>query len=469
VEAVLDSLGKPTKLVGIVQDITERKALEERLRHQAFHDPLTDLSNRALFLDRLEQALACDSRREGKVQVLFLDLNSFKLINDSFGRVAGDQLLIKVAGLLKACVRPQDTVARFGGDKFAILVEEPTRGAGSATLIARRIIEKLQAPFFLGDHEVFVAARIGIASSTSESNLPEDLLRDAEAAMYRAKVEGGASYEVFEPSVSISALKQLKLGNDLRRAIEREEFLIRYQPRVELASGKVVGIEALLRWNHPERGVILPDEFIPLAEETALIVPIGQWMMKEVCQQARVWQGKHLRYPPLVVSMNLSAKQLQHPRLVWEITQILRGSGADLKGLELEITENAIMKDEEGISTKLKELRSLGIRLAIDDFGTGYSSLSHLKRLPVDTVKIDKSFLEGLGKDPKARLITSAIIDLAQTMGLEVVAEGVETEEQLTQLRELKCGLAQGYYFAKPLTTEQASALIAAERPSAGQ
>ena len=461
--------GRPVRVVGTVQDITERKALEKQLEHQAFHDPLTDLPNRHLFMDRLEHALARMDRREESIAVLFLDLDNFKLINDSFGHPVGDQLLVQVADRLESCMRPQDTVARFGGDEFTVLLEDAT-GVDDAALVAKRIIEELKAPFALLGYEVFVTTSIGIALSRrtpGRRDLPEDLLRDADAAMYQAKDTSKASYAVFEPSMKVRALEQLQLANDLRRAIEHEEFVLHYQPRVELASGKVVGMEALVRWEHPERGLVWPEEFISLTEEMGIIVPIGRRVIEEVCHQAHVWQQQYLHDPPLMMSVNISAMQLQDPNFAEDITQILQGFEVDLNAFELEITESVVMGYEEEIFDRLTELKSLGVRLAIDDFGTGYSSLSYLKSLPVETLKIDKSFIGGLGKNPKDRLIASATISLAQALELGVVAEGVETAKQAMQLRKLGCDLAQGYYFAKPLTSEEASAFIATD-PSYG-
>jgi diguanylate cyclase (GGDEF)-like protein len=456
------SPGRPIRAVGTVLDITERKSLENRLEHQATHDPLTDLPNRTLFLRRLREALRWDKRREGKVTVLFLDIDNFKLVNDSFGHNVGDRLLTRVASRLRTCVRAQDTIARFGGDEFTFLVEDPKGGAGNALGVAERIIEELRTPFQLKDHEVFVTASIGIASSASEQDGPEDLLRNADTAMYRAKATSKATYEVFEPSMNVNALEQLRLASDLRRALEREEFSIYYQPYLEIATGKIVGMEALLRWEHPKRGLLLPVEFLLLAEESGLIVPIGQWVIDEVCHQARLWQEQHDGGPLLMVSMNLSARQLQHPMLIGSIIEGLRGYGTDPRGMELEITENAVMQYDEFILTKLEKLKELGLTLAIDDFGTGFSSLSHLNRLPIDTLKIDKSFIETLEEDPKARKITAATISLAKTLDMKAVAEGVETAEQLAQLQELRCELAQGDYISKPLPSEDVSAFIAA-------
>jgi diguanylate cyclase (GGDEF)-like protein len=455
--------GRPVRVVGTVQDITERKALEKQLEHQAFHDPLTDLPNRLLFMDRLEHALARTERREESIAVLFLDLDNFKLINDSFGHAAGDQLLLQVADRLDGCMRPQDTVARFGGDEFTILLEDGA-DVDEASLVAKRIIDELQAPFVLLGNDLFVTASIGIALSSRTSrrpNLVEDLLRDADTAMYRAKATGRANYAVFEPSMKANVMERLQLANDLRRAIARDEFVIHYQPRVELASGKVVGVEALVRWKHPRRGLVWPDDFIPLAEEMRLIIPIGREVIREACQRAQVWHKQYLRDPPLLMSVNISAMQLQHSNLVGDIAQILREFEVDPNTLELEITESVVMDDVQDVFDKLKELKSLGVRLAIDDFGTGYSSLSYLKRLPIEILKIDKSFIDGLGKNPKDKLIASATISLAQTLGLGVVAEGVETAKQAMHLRNLGCDLAQGNYFAKPLASEDVSAFIA--------
>jgi diguanylate cyclase (GGDEF)-like protein len=455
-------VGRPVRVMGTVQDVTERKALENRLEHQALHDPLTDLPNRILFLDRLREALGRDKRREGKVTVLYLDLDNFKLVNDSFGHTVGDRLLTRIASRLRTCVREQDVVARFGGDEFTFLVEDTAGRAGNALLVAERITQKLRAPFQIENQEVFISACIGIASSVSEEDRPEDLLRNADTAMYRAKATSKSTYEVFEPSMSVNALEQLRLAGDLRRAIERKEFTIYYQPVIEIATGKLAGMEALLRWEHPERGLLLPTEFLPLAEESGLIIPLGQWVIDEVCHQTRLWQEQRGSASHLRVSMNLSARELQHPMLVQSIIDGLRRHGPDPKGLELEVTENVAMEYEDVFSSTLKKLKDLGVALAVDDFGTGYSSLSHLYHLPIDALKIDKSFIEGLDEDPKAKKIIATTVSLARTLDLKVVAEGVKTTEQLAYLQELRCELAQGDYVSKPLTTEAASRLLAA-------
>jgi diguanylate cyclase (GGDEF)-like protein len=454
--------GKPVRVVGIVQDITERKALEDRLKHQALHDPLTGLPNRVMFLNGLTQALKRDEQREGKVTVLYLDLDDFKLVNDSFGHTVGDRLLASIAQRLERCVRAQDLVARFGGDEFTFLVEDDTGGAVNALRVADRIVQELRAPFKLESQEVYITGSIGIASSISKEDSPEDLLSNADTAMYQAKATSKATYEVFEPSMSVNALEQLTLASDLRRALEREQFRLYYQPIIEITSGTTVGMEALARWEHPERELLLPREFLPLAEQSGLIVPLGQWVIDEVCRQTSLWQELRRSAPFLSVSMNLSARELLHPALVSCISEGLREHDLDPKGLELEVTENVALEYEDVLVETLTKLKDLGVRVVIDDFGTGYSSLSHLYHLPIDALKIDQSFVSGLEGDPKARKIAAATIGLARTLDLEVIAEGVETAEQLAHLQALGCELAQGYYISEPLTGEAASVLLAA-------
>src|SRR5215210_1027698 len=446
---------------GVIRDITERKALEQQLHYQAFHDPLSGLPNRALFMDRLAHALALTNRRGGKVAVLFTDLDNFKVINDSLGHKAGDQLLMAVGERLKACLRPGDTAARLGGDEFTVLVEE-VDGLSDAIRVAERIAESLQPPFALDQHEVFFTTSIGIALSSSPLKPPADLLRQADLAMYRAKHKGKARYEVFEPGMGADALKRLWLENELRRALERGEFKVYYQPIVTLEGGRIAGAEALVRWEHPTRGLLPPEEFLSVAEDTGLIVRIGEKVLREACDQIRKWQERYPSEPPLTVSVNLSPRQFFHPELVAEIlaeTEIYRGS------LQLEITEGAMTSNGvHSANNTLRNLKDQGVQLAVDDFGMGYSSLSYFKRFPVDFLKIDRSFIAGLGQDSdgasKDPQIVSAMIVLTHALGLEAVGEGVETSEQLAQLRNMKCDLAQGNYFSEPLPSEALSVLL---------
>jgi diguanylate cyclase (GGDEF)-like protein/PAS domain S-box-containing protein len=483
-EVVRDESGEPLRMVGTVHDITERKALEEQLEYQALHDPLTNLANRTLFLDRLEHALAQATRREGNVAVLFMDLDDFKVINDTLGHEAGDKLLVAVAERLRACLRPGDTIARLSGDEFAMLLED-IRNVSEATQIAERIAEKLRAPIDLKVRDVLVTTSVGIAFRSSAQDKPSDLLRNADLALYRAKDKGKAHHQLFDATMNTQALKRLELGNDLRRALERGELSVRYQPIVTLSGNlqhhlrfmgsqavvapttpkviqRIMGMEALVRWEHPERGLLLPSDFIPIAEETGFIIPIGRWVLEEACRQARAWQEQHPSDAPLVICVNLSARQFQRSNLAQEVAEVLRDTGLEQRYLELEITESVVMEDARSTISTLWELKDLGVGLMIDDFGTGYSSLSYLKRFPIDRLKIDRSFVDRLRKDPEDAVIVSAIITLAHTLGMRVIAEGVDSAEQLAQLRGLGCDLAQGNYFSEPLVAEAASALVAA-------
>jgi diguanylate cyclase (GGDEF)-like protein/PAS domain S-box-containing protein len=432
------------------RDVTERKRLEEQLQHQAFHDHLTGLANRALFMDRLGHAMSRLNRRDVSVAVLFLDLDNFKVINDSLGHEYGDQLLKAVGQRLEQLLRSEDTVARLGGDEFTVLLEDIT-SPSQATRVAERITEAFRSPFSVEGQELFVTASVGIALSATGSKRPPEVLQDADVAMYRAKTMGKAHYAVFEPSMSAGALARLELENDLRRAIEGHEFRVYYQPKVDLESGRIAGMEALVRWEHPTRGLVSPLEFIPAAEETGMIIPIGNWVVREACREAQQWQEQYPNAALLVMNVNLSTRQFRQPDLVEEVARILRETGLDASTLELEVTESVVLDDLESTVETLKRLKDLGVRVAMDDFGTGYSSLSYLRRLPVDTLKIDKSFVSSLGEDAEDAAIVETVIRLAKVLGLTVVAEGVESAEQLVRLREMECDLAQGFYFAKPV------------------
>lgn len=451
----------PDEVLLIVRDITERKVLERQLVHQAFHDQLTGLPNRALFLDRLEHALARAARQQRTLAVLFLDIDRFKAVNDSLGHAIGDHVLVAIAERLGRCMRPEDTIARLGGDEFVILVEDLTH-ASEALGIAERIQVSLHTPFTVAGREVMATTSIGIALSEVGQERAADLLRDADTAMYRAKSTGKAHYEIFNPSMHTHIVERLELETDLRRAIERGELRVYYQPALALATGQIAGLEALVRWEHPRRGLISPANFIPLAEETGLIVPLGRWVLAEACRQARIWHERFPSHPPFHISVNLSARQLQQPKLVEEVTHILQETGLPPGSLMLEITESVLMEAAEANRAILEQLRRLKVRIAIDDFGTGYSSLSYLRRFPVDVLKIDRAFVNGLEQNAEDTAIVKTVVMLAHILGLEVVAEGVETAAQLAQLQALECEFGQGYYFAKPLPGEAIEALLAA-------
>jgi diguanylate cyclase (GGDEF)-like protein/PAS domain S-box-containing protein len=474
VEYVTSPILQDSEVVGTVvtfKDITERKALERQLHQQAFYDSLTGLPNRALFLERLAHATTRANRRGSRVALLFMDLDNFKVINDSLGHEAGDQLLKAVAERVESYLRAEDTAARLGGDEVTILVED-VASVGEGVQLAERITEVLQPPFTLEDtQEVFTTVSFGIALSGPTHVRAEDLLRHADLAMYRAKHKGKARYEVFESGMHNEALSRLRLENELRRALERREFKVYYQPILPLDGSKITGAEALVRWEHPQRGLLLPEEFLSVAEDTGLIVQIGEGVLREACHQMRAWQQRCPAIPALTVSVNLSPRQLFRPELVAEIlaeTEINPGS------LQLEITEGMLTSNGVHSASKiLSSLKDLSIQLAVDDFGMGYSSLSYLKHFPVDFLKIDRSFIVGLGQDAngasKDAEIVSAMIELTHALGLQAVAEGVETAEQLAQLRNMECDLAQGNYFSEPLPSEALSALIGGANLSSAQ
>ena len=465
VEATCKNLLYDPSIGGVVvnyRDITERKTFEERLRHQAFHDPLTGLPNRALFMNRLGHALIRMERREKATAILFLDLDNFKLVNDSFGHETGDKLLISVAERLQGCVRAEDTAARFGGDEFTVLLEDVT-DASDAVRAADHITRALEVPFVLEGREVFITTSIGIALDTSGREGPTDLLRNADMALYRAKASGKATYAVFDPAINILALERLDLEADLRRAIEREEFAVYYQPQLDLTTGTVTGWEALVRWIDPERGPISPAEFLSVTEESGLIIQIGNLVLEEACRQAKEWQERYPAADTPSMSVNISAKQLQRPdALVRDVVRILKKNGLAPGTLILEITESMIMADAEEKVDVLRRLKDLGVQVAVDDFGTGYSNLAYLKRFPVDMLKVDKSFIDGLGESAEDTAIVEAMIHLAHALGMRTIAEGIETTGQLERLQALRCNLGQGYYFSEPLPAQKASTLLPA-------
>jgi diguanylate cyclase (GGDEF)-like protein/PAS domain S-box-containing protein len=443
------------------RDITGRKRAEEQLRYQALHDLLTDLPNRRLFVDRLQHALRRTRRRpERRVAVLFMDLYNFKLVNDSVGHDTGDKLLVGVAERLRSLLRPEDMLARFGGDEFTVLIED-IEDPADAMRVAERIVEGFREHFVLNGQEFFAAASIGIAYGSASTTSPEKLLRNADAAMYRAKERGPLGYEVFDQSMYLQAVRRLKLENDIRRAFLAGEFVVHYQPIVDLRSDEVQGVEALVRWNHPERGLLNPEEFVPVAEEIGLIVPMGEAVMEEACRLAVRWQEEHPRLSPLLMNVNLSAKQLQRPDLITTVEGVLQRTGLDPSLLTLDITETVYVRVLEGNTAALNDLRRLGVKISIDDFGVGYSSLAYLKRLPADILKLDKTFVEGLGEDLEDTAIVRMVIDLARTLGIEVIAEGVHSEAA-TILKEMGCNLAQGFFFAEPLPPEEVPRLLVA-------
>ncbi len=461
VVVVRDSEGFPLHFNNQIVDITERKKMEKQLLQDAFYDALTKLPNRALFMDRLGQAIKRRKREPDYLfAVLFLDIDRFKVVNDSMGHLLGDKLLIAIARRLETCVRPIDTVARLGGDEFTLLLENINH-VEDATDIAERIYMSLQTSFKIDGHEIFTTASIGIALSSDNYQYPEEVLRDADISMYQAKEQGKAQYQVFDHSMYTQVLKRLQVENDLRRGIEREEFELFYQPIINLKTGELAGFEALIRWNHPEHKMISPAEFIPIAEETGLIVPLGTWILKEACSQLRKWKDKfHQDYAFVMMSINLSGKQFSDPHLIDNIDSILEEFQLPGNHIKLEITESILMDNTEAATYTLKKIRDRNIQLSIDDFGTGYSSLSYLHRFPVNTVKIDRSFVNRINPHDENAEIVKAIITLAQILKMDVIAEGIETNAQLTHLRSLNCEYGQGYFFAKPLNVKDAEALM---------
>ena len=457
--AVRDASGTATRMAGSQTDITEGKVT----------DPLTGLPNRLLFIDRLGRLIKHAKRRKDHLfAVLFLDLDGFKMINDSLGHLAGDQLLLSVSNRLESCLRLTDTVARLGetftmarlgGDEFTVLLDD-LKDLGDAKLTAERLMKVLAPPFILAGKEIFTSVSIGIALSNSAYENPDDMLRDADTAMYRAKSLGKARYEIFDADMRASLVARLQVETDLRHALGREEFRNFYQPIVALDSGRIVGFEALLRWQHPTRGLIGPDEFIHVAEETGLIRELGWWNLREACRQLSDWKANSDNYLNFTMNVNLSAKQFLQPNLVEEISDLIRELDFSPKTLKLEITESTVMIDPMATARMLQQIKALGVLLAIDDFGTGYSSLSYLHRFPLDTLKIDRSFISGVGHSGEGMEIAQTIMPMAKNLRLDVIAEGVETIEQVVLLKKLQCKYAQGYYFSKPLAAEEVALLL---------
>jgi diguanylate cyclase (GGDEF)-like protein len=455
---VRDESATLSEVTIILEDVTERRALEERIAHQAFHDSLTGLANRTLFADRLEHALARTERQEDEIAVMFIDLDDFKHVNDSLGHGAGDSLIVEIATRISACLRTQDTFARFGGDEFVLLLEDVDEGG--AIVVAERILREIRSPITIDGSELSVTASIGIVLGDSARIRGEELLRSADAAMYRSKRGGKNRYEIFDLELDKLSINRLRLESDLQQAIENKEFRVHYQPKVLLATEEIVGFEALVRWEQPGRGLIPPSEFIPLAEQTELINPIGLWVLKEACGQMRDWQNQYPTDTPLTMSVNLSAQQFRNPNLVEEVAQVLGETGLDPRDLTLEITESVAMGDALATIAIFRELKNLGIGLAIDDFGTGYSSLSYLKRFPVNVLKVDRSLIKGIEQDPANTAIVSATLTLAHGLGLEVVVEGVETTGALSKLISLGAELGQGHYWWRASAAEEITELL---------
>lgn len=453
--AVWDNHGIPVRMVGSLTDINDRKIAEEKILHDAFHDTLTDLPNRTLFTDRLRLAVERAKRRDDFLfAVLFLDIDRFKDVNDSLGHAAGDQLLTEISRILSDGLRATDTVARMGGDEFGILLED-IENISDATRIAERIQEKLRVPIKISGHETFISASIGIVLSATGYSRAEDVLRDADIAMYRAKSQGKARYEIFDNAMRDRIMEKLDLESALRQAIEHNELRLDFQPIISLQSKLVIGFEALVRWLHPQRGLLSPGEFIPLAEETGLIVPIGRWVLHEACRQMKMWSDRYDVAPPLTVSVNLSSKQFTKANLVEDIIQTLQETGLNPRHLKLEITESVIMEDVSSTAEIFKRLHDLNIQIQVDDFGVGYSSLSYLSNFPIDTLKIDQTFVRALDRDSSNIKIFQAVVMLAHGLGMDVIAEGVETEDELEQIRAIGVEMAQGYFISRPSSPEQ--------------
>jgi diguanylate cyclase (GGDEF)-like protein/PAS domain S-box-containing protein len=461
VTVVVGEHGGVQMLRGVMMDITQKKHAEERLTFLADHDHLTDLPNRLLFMDRLSQALARVKWHQRLVAVLYLDLDHFKRINDSLGHDMGDLLLKAVAERLNSCVRAGDTVARIGGDEFTIVLGDVAQ-AEDIPKVAQKIVDAISKPFSLMGQEFFITLSMGISVFPNDGQDAQTLVKNADAAMYRAKEQGRNHYQHYSPAMNVRTLERLALESNLRHALERKELLLHYQPRVDLETGRITGVEALLRWQYPDLGLVSPSQFIPLAEETGLIIPIGEWVLRTACAQNKLWQS--MGFPPIRVAVNLSARQFEQRDLVETIDRVINETGLNPNYLELELTEGLIMKNPETTIATLRSLHKMGIQISIDDFGTGYSSLSYLRRFPIHALKIDQSFVRDIITDPDGTVIVTAIILLAHSLKLKVIAEGVETKDQLDFVRSLKCHEMQGYFFSKPLPGEEMTRLLTMEK-----
>ena len=445
-------------LANVLGDALDRQLTEDDIRHRALHDPLTGLPNRVLFMDRLGQAVQRLRRRSSTAAILSLDLDRFQLVNESLGHDVGDELLAAAAPRLKQMLRASDTVARFGADEFGILLED-IGGERDAVEMAQRIAAGFTRPFVLGGTEHFVTTSIGIALALGGER-PEDLVRDADAALNRAKQRGRARYELFDEGIRGRAIGRLRVENDLRRALDRDELRLDYQPVVSLRDHSIVGVEALVRWEHPVRGRIAPLEFIPIAEENGLIEPIGRWVLEHACRQGAAWYAQRPDAPPLSIAVNLSAVQFENRNLPGTVATALQGTGLDPGLLALEVTESAMMGESDELTGTLAALKAIGVRLVLDDFGTGYSSLAYLTRLPLDLLKVDRSFVDGLGTEPRDTAITEAIVAMSHALSLDVVGEGAETELQIAELARLGCDLVQGFHFSRPVPATEITTML---------
>jgi len=454
---LLTADGQTYANIFLVADITQRKLAEHQIQFQAFHDALTGLPNRLLLQDRFEQAKAQASRTNWRVMLLFLDLDNFKSINDTLGHDSGDALLQQIATRLSACMRETDTISRLGGDEFLILLTDLVQADDAATILTK-LMEQMQLPFLADGHEISTSVSMGVTIFPEDGTSFESLLKKADMAMYKAKGDGRNTYRYFDDAMVVEAIEHQLIRNGLRRALERNEFVLHYQPQIDLTSGAIVGVEALIRWNHPQLGMVSPARFIPVSEESGLIVPIGDWVLREACSQAMAWQRDGL--PELCMAVNLSAVQFKRGSVEQSVIHALEESRLNPALLELELTESILIQNVEGVLDCVKRLKLLGVKLSIDDFGTGYSSLSYLKRFDIDKLKIDQSFVRDLGTDPDDAAIVRAIIQMARSLNLRTIAEGVETADMLHQLRVFGCDEAQGYYFERPMSADAVASYI---------